>query len=107
MSAPNRPKPAVLAEVVDQTNTNNIANTSLSASTRLTSVHRPRSSIVGADVSMTDDGDRSIAALMSSNGSSKALRGVVAFVDVRTEDGACSGDVWSEMLRGLGAKVSA
>jgi hypothetical protein len=107
MSAPNRPKPAVLAEVVDHTNTNNIANTSLSASTRLTSVHRPRSSIVGADVSMTDDGDRSIAALMSSTGSSKALRGVVAFVDVRTEDGACSGDVWSEMLRGLGAKVSA
>jgi hypothetical protein len=54
---------------------------------------------------MTEEGDRSIAALMCSTGSSKALRGVVAFVDVRTDDGGCAGDIWSEMLRGLGAKV--
>jgi hypothetical protein len=44
--------------------------------------------------------------LISSSTGSTALKGVVAFVDVRTEDGACSGDLWSEMLRSLGAKVN-
>lgn len=111
LSVPNRPKPSVLAEVIDLPNTNKhghvngSASSSSSTSARLTSVHRPRSSILGADVSMTEEGDRSIAALMCSTGSSKALRGVVAFVDVRTDDGGCAGDIWSEMLRGLGAKV--
>jgi hypothetical protein len=106
-----KPKaPTILAEVPDHINANN-ANTNLNlnasiSSSRMSSVHRPRSSIVGADVSMMEDGDRSIAALMTSSTGSTALKGVVAFVDVRTEDGACSGDLWSDMLRGLGAKVS-
>jgi hypothetical protein len=98
--------PTILATVVDNVNVNTL-NTSIPTSSRLSNVHRPRSSIVGADVSMTNDGDRSIAALMSSaNGGNRALRGVVAFVDVRTDDGGCAGDIWSDMLRGVGAKVS-
>ena len=105
-----KPKvPTILTEVPDHVNANNAntnPNISVSSSSRLSSVHRPRSSIAGADVSMMEDGDRSIAALISSSTGSKALKGVVAFVDVRTEDGACSGDLWSEMLRSLGAKVS-
>jgi hypothetical protein len=55
---------------------------------------------------MMEDGDRSIAALLSSSTGGRALKGVVAFVDVKTDDGACAGDLWSEMLRSLGAKVS-
>jgi len=43
---------------------------------------------------------------LSSSTGGKALKGVVAFVDVKTDDGACAGDLWSEMLRSLGAKVS-
>ena len=102
-----KPKvPTILAEVPDHIAANNAnTNVSIPSSSRMSSVHRPRFSIVGADVSMMEDGDRSIAALISSSTGSKALKGVVAFVDVRTEDGACSGDLWSEMLRSLGAKV--
>lgn len=105
-SAVLKPKaPSVLADVADHHSTNTL-NTSISSSSRLSNVHRPRSSIVGADVSMMEDGDRSIAALLSSSTGGKALKGVVAFVDVKTDDGACAGDLWSEMLRSLGAKVS-
>jgi hypothetical protein len=101
-----KPKaPSVLAEVSDRLSTNTL-NTSIPSSSRLSNVHRPRSSIVGADVSMMEDGDRSIAALLSSSTGGRALKGVVAFVDVKTDDGACAGDLWSEMLRSLGAKVS-
>jgi hypothetical protein len=107
-SAILKPKvPTILAEVPDHIAANNAnTNVSIPSSSRMSSVHRPRSSIVGADVSMMEDGDRSIAALISSSTGSTALKGVVAFVDVRTEDGACSGDLWSEMLRSLGAKVN-
>jgi hypothetical protein len=107
-SAILKPKvPTILAEVPDHIAANNAnTNVSIPSSSRMSSVHRPRSSIVGADVSMMEDGDRSIAALISSSTGSTALKGVIAFVDVRTEDGACSGDLWSEMLRSLGAKVS-
>jgi len=106
-SAILKPKvPTILAEVPDHIAANNVnTNVSIPSSSRMSSVHRPRSSIVGADVSMMEDGDRSIAALISSSTGATALKGVVAFVDVRTEDGACSGDLWSEMLRSLGAKV--
>jgi hypothetical protein len=107
-SAILKPKvPTILAEVPDHIAANNAnTNVSIPSSSRMSSVHRPRSSIVGADVSMMEDGDRSIAALISSSTGTTALKGVVAFVDVRTEDGACSGDLWSEMLRSLGAKVN-
>lgn len=107
-SMSSRPKAAsVLADVsVMGGNANTNVAQPLSSS-RLSSVHRPRSSIAGADVSMMEDGDRSLAVLMNTNaGTGKALRGVVAFVDVKTEDGGCAGDIWSDMLRGLGAKVS-
>lgn len=83
-----------------------------STSSRLSAVHRPRHSMACGDVSMlstSDDGaaDRSIAALMSSTSGSgsRCLKGVVAFVDVRTDEGGGAGDIWGEMLKGLGAKV--
>lgn len=106
-----RPKvPSVLAEVTPSGQTaNNHINTipPVATSSRLSSVHRPRASVAvaGADVTM-DDVDRSMAVLMSTDKGEQALRGVVAFVDVRTEDGACAGDIWDAMLRSLGAKVS-
>lgn len=104
-----RPKvPSVLGEVTPSDQTTNINTIQpVATSSRLSSVHRPRSSvaIAGADVTM-DDGDRSMAVLMSTDKGENALRGVVAFVDVRTEDGGCAGDIWADMLRSLGAKVS-
>lgn len=85
-------------------------------SSRLSAVHRPRHSLFGGDTSMSSNasdsaaagpGDKSVASLMTSTAgtSSRCLKGVVAFVDVRTDEGAGAGDIWGEMLKGLGAKV--
>jgi hypothetical protein len=100
------------------------ANTSSSTSTsvpssRLSAVHRPRHSMISADgnssfastttTTMDEAGDRSIAALMCSTtkgSGSKCLKGVVAFVDVRTDEGSSAGDIWGDMLKALGAKVN-
>ncbi|WVR03343.1 hypothetical protein IAU60_000334 [Kwoniella sp. DSM 27419] len=82
------------------------------SSSRLSSAagHRPRSSIHPGDVSTSseEDGgvaDQSMAALLCSTNGMGCLRGVRAFVDVRTSDGESSGKVFVEMLKGLGARV--
>ena len=91
---------AVLSEL--QPNTNVPVATG-----RLSSVHRPRpSSAMGfADCSF-NEGDKSLAALMTSTSGGGCLKGVVAFVDVWTADGTDSGGVFVDMLKGLGARVS-
>ena len=101
-----RPRVPVLAEVSKSSVAANVnTNQPVATSSRLSAVHRPRSSVAGADVTM-DDGDRSMAVLMSNDKGERALSGVIAFVDVRTDDGGCAGDVWAEMLKSLGARVS-
>lgn len=89
-------------------NFNTILNSSqpMATSSRLSSVHRPRASYIGADVSMMDIDDSSLATLVSTETDGKPLKGVVAFVDVRTDDGASAGVIWSDMLVSLGARVS-
>jgi hypothetical protein len=49
--------------------------------------------------------DTSLAALVCSNVGEGCLKGVVAFVDVRTEDGDEANAIFVEMLKGLGARV--
>ena len=92
----------------------------LSASTsgRLNAVHRPRTSsaaedlVLPGDFSMADEsgshpsGSRDLASLMSSTSGGGCLKGVTAFVDVKTEDGDDSGGIFADMLRALGARVS-
>ena len=77
---------------------------------RMTVVHRPRQSVALGDVSMTSDmndvADRSLAALMCSTSGEGCLKNVVAFVDVRTEEGADSSAIFGDILRSLGARVS-
>ncbi len=51
-------------------------------------------------------GDKSLAAIMSSTNGEGCLKGVVAFVDVKTADGDDASPIFSDMLRALGAKVS-
>lgn len=87
------------------------------SSSRLSSIHQPRQSISrlgtisadgSGDVSMDGDhvADTSLAALVCSNVGEGCLKGVVAFVDVRTEDGDEANAIFVEMLKGLGARVS-
>ncbi len=47
----------------------------------------------------------SIASLLESSAGVGALKGVTAFVDVRTEDGVDSGGMFIQLLRGCGARV--
>lgn len=51
-------------------------------------------------------GDKSLAAILSSTCGEGCLKGVVAFVDVKTADGDDASMIFSDMLRSLGAKVS-
>jgi hypothetical protein len=87
----------------------------VSTSSRLSSIHRPRNSVLPApssgDESMSSDdgeqaGDKSLAAILSSTCGEGCLKGVVAFVDVKTADGDDASMIFSDMLRSLGAKVS-
>lgn len=91
------------------------ASMSISTSKRLSSVHRPRQSLaVLGDVSMSSEqdgnghgpADRSLAALLCSTSGGGCLKGVVAYVDVWTAEGADSSGVFSDMLKSLGARVS-
>ncbi|WRT63616.1 uncharacterized protein IL334_000539 [Kwoniella shivajii] len=87
------------------------ATASSSSGSRIgTSGHRPRSSIHPGDLSTSSDegnhvADQSIAALLCSTNGDKCLKGVRAFVDVRTSDGEDSSRVFIDILKGLGAKV--
>ncbi|WVQ94037.1 hypothetical protein IAU59_001115 [Kwoniella sp. CBS 9459] len=72
--------------------------------------HRPRSSFAvhPGDLSTSSDegvADQSIAAMLCSTTGGGCLKGVRAFVDVRTSDGEDSGKVFVEILKGLGARV--
>ncbi|WWC66931.1 uncharacterized protein I206_100838 [Kwoniella pini CBS 10737] len=98
-------------------------NLSISTNSRLSfSGHRPRSSIIQqGDLSISsssssgeekeeengnrDIGDTSIAALLNSTNGSKCLKGVRAFVDVKTSDGEDSSRIFIDILKGLGARV--
>ncbi len=83
-----------------------------STSMRMSAVHRPRHSLatLAADITMTSEsaeaGDRSLAAIMCSTSGGGCLKGVAAFIDVRTEEGADSSAIFGDILRSLGAKVS-
>ncbi|WVF66421.1 hypothetical protein IAT40_001161 [Kwoniella sp. CBS 6097] len=77
--------------------------------------HRPRASVAvpitvhPGDLSTSSDeggaADQSIAAMLCSTTGGGCLKGVRAFVDVRTSDGEDSGKVFVEILKGLGARV--
>jgi len=107
-SSVSRPSLAASTSQIAQPRNSMTASTSM----RLTSVHRPRQSLAlpSGDVSIPSDtneaADRSLAALMYSTSGGRCLKGVVAFVDVRTEEGADSSVIFGDMLRALGAKVS-
>ncbi|ORY25157.1 hypothetical protein BCR39DRAFT_544785 [Naematelia encephala] len=115
-SEPSRPKPVVAPRASLSASTSVLpdpplhSSVSMSTSSRLSSIHRPRNSILPthADASMANEehaGDRSIAALMCSSSGEGCLKGVVAFVDVFTSEGADSSAVFADMLRSLGARV--
>ncbi|OCF36066.1 hypothetical protein I316_01938 [Kwoniella heveanensis BCC8398] len=80
-------------------------------SSRLSSAnHRPRASVSvhPGDLSTSSDegaADQSIAAMLCSTIGGGCLKGVRAFVDVRTSDGEDSGKLFVEILKGLGARV--
>jgi hypothetical protein len=71
------------------------------STSRLLSTHRPRHSLANIE-----EGDKSLAALVCSTIGEGCLKGVVAYVDVRTGDGDDASPIFTEMLRGCGAKVS-
>lgn len=52
-----------------------------------------------------DVADKSLAGLLCSTSGEGCLKGVRAFVDVHTEDGADSSGVFIDMLKSLGARV--
>lgn len=61
----------------------------------------------GPSVSLTDSKSRaSLASIAADASACTTLKGVVAFVDVKTAEGDEAGGVFVEMLRNLGAKVS-
>jgi len=123
-SEPNRPRQSMSATFAAPASRVNPAGpsafkqpmTSVVASTsRLSSVHRPRQSIVPLttapfDTSMAPEeeqaGDRSLAAILLNTTENKCFKGVVAFVDVRTADGEDASPIFVEMLKSLGARVS-
>ena len=84
------------------------------ATVRVAAVHRPRQSLAvppsSLDISMTSDegdvADRSLAGLLCSTSGGGCLKGVRAFVDVHTDDGADSSGIFIDMLKSLGARVS-
>ncbi|CAD6571431.1 MAG: hypothetical protein TREMPRED_000284 [Tremellales sp. Tagirdzhanova-0007] len=82
-----------------------------SSSSRLSAVLRPRRStnVLSGDCSMASDpaeiADRSLAGIRCSTIGEGCLKGVVAFVDVHTEEGADSSGIFEDILRYLGAKV--
>ncbi|KAK8845394.1 hypothetical protein IAR55_006107 [Kwoniella newhampshirensis] len=109
------PPPVVVDRSLDEKPSNLATSTSSSATaaggTRLAG-HRPRTSVNPGDSYITSDGDegehvadQSIAALLCSTNGGRCLKGVVAFVDVRTSEGTDSGKVFTDILKGLGAKV--
>ena len=108
-SSGSRTSPAALTSHTVQPR----AHLSASTSTRMSAVHRPRQSsgILAGDVSVVPEhtnseaADRSLSALICSTTGGGCLRGVVAFVDVRTEEGADSSAIFGDILRSLGAKV--
>lgn len=60
----------------------------------------------GPSVSLTDSKSRaSLASIAADTEVCTTLKGVVAFVDVKTAEGDEAGGVFMEMLKGLGAKV--
>ena len=84
------------------------------ATGRVAAVHRPRQSLAvppsSLDISMTSDegdvADKSLAGLLCSTSGGGCLKGVRAFVDVHTDDGADSSGIFIDMLKSLGARVS-
>ncbi|WWD22340.1 hypothetical protein CI109_106831 [Kwoniella shandongensis] len=110
-------EPILIDRPLDEKPSNLSASTSSSTAgggggtTRLAG-HRPRTSVNAGDSSVVSDGDggehvadQSIAALLCSTSGGRCLKGVVAFVDVRTSEGTDSGKVFTDILKGLGAKV--
>ncbi|WVN87351.1 uncharacterized protein L203_102529 [Cryptococcus depauperatus CBS 7841] len=66
---------------------------------------RRKSAIVG-DTSMTKVADNmSLSDMLNSKDAVQVFAGVVAFVDVRTSDGAVGASVFIDILRGAGARV--
>ena len=106
MSAPSGP-PSVKVTVPTITLSQGSSNLS-----RVSSVHRPRQSLAlrshAGDESVDGEhaGDRTLADLVNSTSGTKCLKGVVAFVDVRTADGDDASPIFADMLRSLGARVS-
>ncbi|RXK34970.1 hypothetical protein M231_07784 [Tremella mesenterica] len=113
LQVPELPPVAHIAERSERTATQG------HASVRVTAVHRPRHSVAGpihntgtevGDTSTSSEegaADKSLAGLLCSTIGGGCLKGVKAFVDVHTDDGADSSAVFVDMLKGLGAKVLA
>lgn len=92
------PPPAPSAAVARRVSSQPAASTS---STTLDGL-----SEAGPSVSLTDSKSRaSLASIAVGTQPCTTLKGIVAFVDVRTAEGDEAGGVFVEMLKGLGAKV--
>jgi hypothetical protein len=107
---PRAPTPSyskAQSEDLEESGSRSTANLS-----RLSSVHRPRQSLAAlasgpseTTGDMGEAGDRSLAALVVSETGQGIMKGVIAFVDVKTSDGDDVSPLFSGMLRSLGAKV--
>lgn len=124
-SEPNRPKPSARiglgppskvasSSVAPAAAAPSLIEPTTSSSSRLSSVHRPRQSMLppakSPDSSISSEeecaGDKSLAAIMSSTSGGGCFRGVVAFIDVKTSDGEDAGPIFTAMIKALGGKVS-